>query len=132
VLKSIDRRATGQRLLLESRIFSDNGFEQRIVPQQLSIIAVRVAGKNLINLLDENIFSRMSNAVLRSGIGQSASCFSENPELSIEFPDGQQSGIADNVSAIKSDGNELLSHFKKFQLARTLCLRHEEPPVRIK
>ncbi len=57
--KSIDGGSAGERFLFTSRIFADNGFKERIVSQQLSIVAIRIAGQNLIDLLCQDVFGGM-------------------------------------------------------------------------
>jgi len=86
MLKTVDGRTAGQRPVLLAWIDSGNRLEQRIAGQQLSVVAVRIAGENLINLLRENSLSRMHDKLLGAWVGQPACRFGENPQLLVEFP----------------------------------------------
>ncbi len=122
--KSIDGGSAGERFIFTTWIFADNGFKERIVSQQLSIVAIRIAGQNLIDLLCEDVFGGMGECFFGSRIGHPSSGFSENAEFEIEFANREQPGIADDLPAIKSHRDLLPTDFKKLQLLRTLCLRH--------
>ena len=55
VMKTVDGRTTRQRSVLTTRIESGDRLEQRIAPQQLSIVAVGVSGEDLIEVSDLDV-----------------------------------------------------------------------------
>jgi hypothetical protein len=129
MLEPVDGRATRQRLILFPRIAADDGLKERIVPQQLRVVAVGVAGQDLIDLLRENPLRRMHDEQLIAGVRQPPSGFGQDAEFQIELANRQQPGVADHIAAVEGHGDLLPPDFKKLQLPSTLCLMHRTPPV---
>ena len=124
VQKPIDGRATGERFVFLTRVFAHNGFEQRIVSQQLRVVAVRIAREYLIDLLSQDVFDGLGARSFRSWIGQSSRRFRQDAEFLIQLANREQACIADDLATVKCHRDLLPSHFKKLQLRDTLCLRH--------
>ena len=111
-------------------IDTDKGLEQRIIPQQLSVVSIRITGEYLIDLLTQNLLSGVSDKLLRPWIRQPTGCFRENSQLSIELGDRQQASVGDNSFALIVQRDLLTADFKQLQLRCTLCSIHLTPPVR--
>ena len=106
ILKSIDRRSARQRNLF-SRVNASDGFEEWIVSQKLRVVPVRIAHQNLVHLLDDDPFRRMSDDQLRTRIRQPPSCFRENSQLLIKLANRQQPRIRNDLLPVKSDSHLL-------------------------
>lgn len=64
MLEPIDGGPAGELAIILSRINANKRFEERIMPQYLSIIAVGVTGENLLDLLPENLLGGVSHKEL--------------------------------------------------------------------
>ncbi|MEZ6056064.1 MAG: hypothetical protein R3C01_05100 [Planctomycetaceae bacterium] len=111
------------------RLNPSEGLEDRIIPQKLSIVPIRIARQDLIDLLGDDAFRRMCDAALGSRIRQSPGRFSQDAQLSIELPNRQQPRIRNDLVTIKSDRDHLPIHLEQFPLPRTSRILHRTPPV---
>ena len=91
---------------------------------RVGVVAVRVSGEYVIDLLSQNLFSRMSDGFFRPRIGQPPGRFRQNAEFLIQLANREQASITNDLATVKCHRNLLPSHFKKLQLLSTLCLGH--------
>jgi hypothetical protein len=77
--------------------------KKRILAKGLGVIAIGVAGQDLVHLLGEQRFTGMHDEVLSPRIGQPLGQHRQNAELLVEFAHAQETGIGDNAASLKSD-----------------------------
>ena len=130
MLKPVHSRATGGRSLVEPWVNSDKRLEERIMPQQLSIITIGIPGENLLDLLTKNLLGRVCDKLLRPRIRQPTGGLGEKSELSIQPGDRQQACVRDDSFTLKVQRDLLAADFKQLQLRCTLWSIHLTPPVR--
>jgi hypothetical protein len=66
----------------------------------LGIVAIGIAGEDLVELLGQQGFAAVGDEFVDAGIGPSLSDVGQDAELSVEQSQGQESGIADDRAAI--------------------------------
>ena len=91
---------------------ADERFEQRIVSEQVGLIAIGIARENQIHPLCEPLFGGKRDGILRARIGQPTRRFGENPQIAIQLPNREQPHIADHLPARKIHGHPLAIDFK--------------------
>ena len=106
VLEACQGRAAGQGVV---GIGADVGedLEEGVVAELLGVIAVGVAGEDLIDGLGEDDLGGVFDVLGGSGVGEPLGEVGDDAEGFFEGSYGEQSGIGDNASAVEGDVNLL-------------------------
>jgi hypothetical protein len=89
------------------------------MPQCPGIVAVEVTAQQLVDCLRQQLFGGEVPQQLRPGIGQPGRRLRQHTKLPIQLPNRQQSGIRNDIAAIKRNGH----------LAPLDLKQHPLPPI---
>jgi hypothetical protein len=124
VLETVQGRAAGQRIVFLRRHVAHR-LKEGIVPQLLSVVAIKVAAQNLVYPLGQNPLAAVGDKELVPRIGQPSGRFGQHAQLPIQPPHRQQPRVADHRPTRKIDRDPLPSHLPKRKLLPgTLCRNH--------
>ena len=127
VVEAVEGRAAGQRLPLARR-HPHQGLEQRVVAQGLGVVAVGIAGQDLIDVLGEQGLARVGHELLGPGVGQAPGDLAQHAQFPVEQPQGQQPGVADDPTPLEIRGDLLRAEVPEGKLVATTCGHDLEPP----
>jgi len=117
VLEAGQRRTAGQGVVrLRRHVRQD--LEQRIHPQPLGVVAVRIAGEDLVDLLRQEGFGGMVDVLRRAGIGQPLGECGNDPQGLFHGADREQASIRDDAAAIETQMELLRTDLPQ---AKVLC-----------
>jgi hypothetical protein len=111
----MERRAAGQAAFLVGGD-ADQGLEQGIVAEGLGVVAVGLAGENLVDLLGQEGFAAGGDEFLGAGIGKALGDVGQDAEFMVEQADGQEAGIGDDATALEIEGDLLPADVPKGKL----------------
>ena len=84
-------------------IVSDGDLEEGIASAVVGVVAIGVAGQDLVDLLGQELFLGVGDELLSAGIGQTSGQVGEIAELAVEVAQGQQAGVGDDGGSIEGD-----------------------------
>jgi hypothetical protein len=126
MMEAVHGRAAGQQPLVIGRDIHQR-LEQRILADDLGVVAIGIAGEDLIDLLRQQRFAAVGNHLRGARVGKALSERGSDSQFLVEQPQRQQTGIRDHPSA-KVHRDLLSAQIPEGKLLRTVCRHDPEPP----
>ena len=127
VLETRQRGRAGQGPLGVRRDVGQD-LEQRVVAQGLGVVAVGIAGQELIDLLGEEGLGRVMNELGGAWVGESLGQVGDDPQGLLEGADGEQAGVGDDASPVEDDVDLLRAEIPEGKVRMPLGRHDLKPP----
>ena len=102
--------------------------DEGVVAGAVGVVAVGVAGEELVDLLDEQGLEGVLDEERGAGVGQALGEIGQDAEPDIELADGEEAGVLDEASGGEIDDDRLRAGGPSHRVA-VVALRHVcEPP----
>ena len=81
--------------------------EQRVVAAAVGVVAVGVAGEELVDLLHQQGLQRVFDVLGGARVGQASGEVGQDAEGHVEFADGEEAGVLDETAGLEIDDERL-------------------------